>query len=105
MHQTDNNNNTGLHTSEISSFPEGSNHPISVSNASTIENVSSQKDSVDMAYDMVTMVDSLLGQLSHKFDTISEEIFSKINKMTEQLDGLEAMLNEMLAENRPDKCG
>ncbi|QSL64860.1 hypothetical protein MERGE_002164 [Pneumocystis wakefieldiae] len=70
----------------------------------TLENESDQKETVDSPYDIVPLVDSLLEELlkSNKFETLSEEIFLKINKITEQLDTLEISINQMLAEG-PEK--
>ncbi|KAG4301764.1 hypothetical protein PCANB_001995 [Pneumocystis canis] len=71
--------------------------------SSTSKDQTSNKDSIDAAYDIVSMVDSLLGQLSHKFDALSQEILERMNKMTEQLDTLEISLNEMLTESQSAK--
>ncbi|CCJ28608.1 unnamed protein product [Pneumocystis jirovecii] len=76
-----------------------------VKTMSTIENELHSKDSIDAAYDIVSTVDSLLEQLSHKFENLSTEILEKMDKMTKQLDALETSLNEMMAENHSTKMG
>lgn len=84
----------------VSSKGTNVNIPQTISKTTLSEDDLSRKESVDAAYDVVSMVDSLLGQLGHKFEVLSGEILSKMNKMTEQLNTLETSLNDMLAEGQ-----
>ncbi|KAG4306583.1 hypothetical protein PORY_000571 [Pneumocystis oryctolagi] len=70
---------------------------------STIEDESLSKDTTDIPHDIMSMVDSLLEELSHKFEVLSQEIFKKMDKMEEKLDMLETSLNEMIMENQSEK--
>ncbi|KTW29690.1 hypothetical protein T552_00898 [Pneumocystis carinii B80] len=65
-----------------------------------LEEESKEKEIVDSAYDIVPLVDSLLEELKNKFEILSEEIFMKINKITEQLDTMEISINQMIAESK-----
>ncbi|KAG5513687.1 hypothetical protein PMAC_000725 [Pneumocystis sp. 'macacae'] len=85
---------------EFSSLETSDKLSTVVKTVSTIENEVHSKDSIDAAYDIVSTVDSLLEQLSHKFENLSVEILEKMDKMTKQLDALEASLNEMMEDSQ-----
>ncbi|KAL5362721.1 heat shock factor binding protein 1-domain-containing protein [Aspergillus floccosus] len=48
--------------------------------------------STDAQEQFTAAVDELLDQLQHKFDTISREMFGKLDDMARRLDELEASL-------------
>ncbi|KAL4988504.1 heat shock factor binding protein 1-domain-containing protein [Aspergillus falconensis] len=51
-----------------------------------------QQPNTDAQGQFTAVVDDLLDQLQHKFDTVSREMFGKFNDMARRLDELEASL-------------
>ncbi|KAI1367503.1 heat shock factor binding protein 1-domain-containing protein [Xylaria arbuscula] len=53
---------------------------------------SAAKDTGNSSDELTTVVEELLNSLSNKFNTVSSEMFAKMDEMSRRLDNLEATL-------------